>query len=283
MSRIGMAVGGMAFAVDGDHPGLRAIGTLDCDCDVTLHLRARPCDEPLRPTGTPAFEVDSWAAFVDGNRLQLCGKSSARTPMEFTRFELDLRSLEGDLLFHGDMARLVFAFPIDQLLAIHTLAVAGGVLTHAAALAGRSGAFLVSGPSGAGKTTLSRAAHAVGARILSDERTIVRRAPDGDGGWLLGGTPWPGEGGFADNAALPLRGIMLLEQADRDELCPVSPARALALLYRCHFPPLWDAGASERTLQHLERLVREVPAFILRNRRGPDVARMLLDRLGGPA
>ena len=67
----------------------------------------------------------------------------------------------------------------------------------------------------------------------------MRPAP-GERGWLVGGTPWPGEGGFAENRSVPLAGLVLIEQADRDELVPLSPARALALLYRCHFPPLWD-------------------------------------------
>jgi hypothetical protein len=151
---------------------------------------------------------------------------------------------------------------------------------HAAAIAGCDGGFLVAGPSGAGKTTLSRAAAAAGGRVLSDERTVVRRDA---GGWVLGGTPWPGEGGFAENRSVPLRGLILLEQADRDELSPISPARALALLYRCHFPPVWDPAAAERTLGHLERLVREVPAFLYRNRKSPDAGRPLLERLGGPA
>ena len=100
---------------------------------------------------------------------------------------------------------------------------------------------------------------------------------------MLGGTPWPGEGKFADNRSLPLRGLILLEQSDRDELQPISPARALALLYRCHFPPLWDPVAAERTLDNLGRVVRDVPAFVFKNRKGPQAARLLLERLGGPA
>src|SRR5262249_5772259 len=147
-----------------------------------------------------------------------------------------------------------YRYPIDQLLVIHTLGVAGGVLIHGAAIRGRDSALLVAGPSGAGKTTMSRAAAALGARVLSDERTIVRPRSEG---WILGGTPWPGEGGFADNSTAPLAAIILLEQSDRNELIPISPARALALLYRCHFPPIWDPMAADRTLGHLERLVRE--------------------------
>jgi hypothetical protein len=127
---------------------------------------------------------------------------------------------------------------------------------------------------------MSRAVAAEGAHVLSDERTVVRPSVT-HGGWVVGGTPWPGEGGFAENRSVPLAALILIEQADVDELVPISPVRALALLYRCHFPPVWDARASERTVANLERLVRERPAFLYRNRKGPEAARRLLAHVGG--
>ena len=63
--------------------------------------------------------------------------------------------------------------------------------------------------------------------------------------------------------------LILLEQADRDELVPLSPARALAMLYRCHFPPLWDARAGERTLDNLERARARAPRVPLSQPQGP--------------
>ena len=66
------------------------------------------------------------------------------------------------------------------------------------------------------------------ARRARAQRRAHHRAPGADGGgWLVGGTPWPGEGGFAENRSVPLRGLILLEQADRDELvAAVAGARA---------------------------------------------------------
>ncbi|MCU1277536.1 MAG: hypothetical protein JWM53_1082 [bacterium] len=247
--------------------------------DVVLRLAGRRASGPLRPAGAPAIEQDSWVAFRDGEQIQLCVKRAGRIPSETMRVELVRGELEGRYLYDHD-SPLPFYFPIDQLLVIHAVGVAGGALMHAAAIAGRDGALLVAGPSGAGKTTMSRAAAALGAHVLSDERTIVRPSARGDG-WLIGGTPWPGEGGFAENRSLPLVGLILIEHADRDELSPLSPARALAMLYRCHFPPLWDPIASENTLSNLEQLVRSVPAFAYRNRKGPEAAQRLLARVGG--
>jgi hypothetical protein len=268
--------GGFALAPEYE----RLIARCEGPAEIVVRLDAIAGSDPFRPTGAAAVEVDSWAAFVDEATLRLCVKPAGRAPTEAMRIELPRNGLEGRYL-HDDNLPYLIQYPIDQLLIIHALGVAGGLLAHGAAICGRDGALLVAGPSGAGKTTMSRATAALGARVLSDERTIVR--PRAGGGWLLGGTPWPGEGGFAENRSVPLRGLILLEQAERDELVPLSPARALALLYRCHFPPLWDPVAAERTLGHLENLVRDVPAFLFRNRKGPDAAQRLLDRVGGAA
>jgi hypothetical protein len=286
-------VGGVAIMLAGDMPTEHAAHG-EGAATIELRLQTHVAAAPLRPAGTPAIEVDSWVAFLDDDRVTLCIKDASATPLEVLRVELPREGLVGDAYYRTDAAPRPFAYPSDQLLTIHALGVGGGVLAHAASIAGRDGAFLVAGPSGAGKSTMARACSELGARILSDERTVVRPLAasadrDGDGNgepergaWALGGTPWPGEGGFAHNSSAPLRGLVFLEQADRDELAPITPARALALLYRCHFPPVWDAKAATRVLDHLARLVQDVPAFVFHNRKGPASARLLLERLGGP-
>lgn len=274
-------VGGVGIAIDGDlDPGeARSLAVAsDEPAAIILRLTAERADGELRPGGSATIETDSWAAFLDGERVALCLKNARLDGRTVMRVELARDGLDGRFL-HADDWPHAIVYPIDQLLVVHALGVGGGALMHAAGICGRDGALLVSGPSGTGKTTMSRACAALGAPILSDERTIVR--PAGDGGWLAGGTPWPGEGGFAENRSVPLRGLVVLEQAESDSLVPLSPARALALLYRCHFPPLWDAVAAERTLAHLERLVRDVPAYLFRNRKGADAARRLLELIGG--
>jgi hypothetical protein len=269
-----LVVGGVGIALEGDVPGPFACDASESP-EILLRLSAQQTSGPMRAAGTPTFECTRWAAFVDGDTFTLCVKNKQ---VERVRVELPRQGLEGTYAW-SDPAPYPYEYPANQLLTVHALGVAGGALIHGAAIVGPRGGLLVPGPSGAGKTTMSRAAAALGARILSDERTIVR--PSRGGGWLLGGTPWPGEGGFADNASVPLRGIVMLEQADKNELVSISPARALALLYRCHFPPHWDSVASERTLGHLERIVREVPTYLFQNVKGSDAARMLLEKVGG--
>ncbi|HEX9104191.1 MAG TPA: hypothetical protein VF997_18390 [Polyangia bacterium] len=275
-------IAGIGVSIVGDVAFPEHLNRLYARCDdpteITLQLRAERSSAPHRPAGQPTIETDSWVAFVDGDTVQICGKDATRETPEAMRIELARDGLEGRYL-HDDGWPYCLQYPIDQLLVVHALRIAGGALMHAASIAGRDGAVLVAGPSGAGKTTMSNAAAALGGHVLSDERSIVR--PIADGSWVVGGTPWPGEGGYNENRSVPLRALILLEQSDRDEFVPLSSARALALLYRCHFPPLWDARACERTVANLERLVGALPAFLFRNRKGPEAARMLLERVGG--
>ncbi len=84
------------------------------------------------------------------------------------------------------------------LLAVLELAVAAvltdGLLLHAAAGVHRGRAWLMPGPSGTGKSTAARAGRFES--VLSDERVIVRRRPDG---WRAYGTPW-----WSSGRTLPL-------------------------------------------------------------------------------
>lgn len=242
---------------------------------LTLQLRTVATDAPLRPEAPPLVEMDSWAAFSSPGLLSFVGKSAQYRPIEVARVDLRPGGSEGTVLYRSDLREQPFIYPLDQLVVIHMLEQSGGLLMHGAALAGARGGFLVAGPSGAGKTTLSQAfAPLDGARVLTDERAVVRPGP---GGWLLDGTPFCGAGFFAEDATVPLRGVLLLDQAEEDRLVPLTPARALAMLLRCHFPAVWRPSALETALGRLEQLVRDVPCMLLRNRRGGEAPRLVLD------
>ncbi len=275
MGSIGFQVGGIAVVVDGVEDAPRSDAFRPTDAP-TLLLHAVESAGPLRPASAPRAEQDSWAAFVDGDRVAIALKAPGYDAPEVARVELPDDGLEGTLRHLPGLKMCGLGYPIDQLLLMHALSLRGGLLMHGAAIAGPRGGFLVVGPSGAGKTTMARAAAELpGARVLSDERSVVRPTPDG---WVLDGTPWYGEGQFAERVTVPLLGVMWLEQSDRDETAPLSPARAIANLYGCHFAPYWSERAQVRMLDNLERLVREVPVAILRNRKGGDGARLLIAR-----
>lgn len=123
-------------------------------------------------------------------------------------------------------------YSIDSILRIvHSIVLAeeGGFLVHSASAFRNGKAFLFSGVSGAGKTTISRLAPP-DATLLSDEISYVRQ---GEGGYRAFGTPFFGElarGG--ENVSAPVAALYLLAKGPENKIEPIAPADATRLLLR---------------------------------------------------
>jgi hypothetical protein len=112
---------------------------------------------------------------------------------------------------------------------IHTLVLAreGGFLVHSASAVRNGKAFLFSGVSGAGKTTISRLAPP-DAAVLTDEISYVRKSGEG---YTAYGTPFAGELARAgENISAPLAALYLLRQGLENRIEPVGAAEAVRAL-----------------------------------------------------
>ena len=292
MSRWGFQIGAVAVEARGSELNRlasmvppRGRGTLAPFSKFTLHdpatllLTAEAVEsESLGSTLPLLYDEESHRVHSDGLATAFILHGSAQGARESVQVDLPPERGQGRLRYSKSLTTnpLIWA-PLPELLVLDATTRGGGLLMHSAALATAGGGFLLSGPSGAGKSTISRAtAQMEGVRILSDERVVVRPA---DQGWLLDGTPWIGDGLFHERESIRLRGLILLEKSTEDRLESLSPARALSLLYRCHFPAFWLDGGEARSLANLERLVSEVPAYLLHNRLGGQAPEMLLSEL----
>jgi hypothetical protein len=123
-------------------------------------------------------------------------------------------------------------YSVDSVLRIvHSLILAkeGGFLLHAAGAIRQGRAYLFSGVSGAGKTTISRLAPP-DVTLLTDEISYVRRAGEQ---YRACGTPFAGElarGG--ENCSAPLAGVFLLVKGLENKIEPVPGAEAMRCLLR---------------------------------------------------
>ena len=105
----------------------------------------------------------------------------------------------------------------------------GGFLLHASSAVRNGKAYLFSGLSEAGKTTIARLAPPDVA-LLTDEASYVRRV---DHQYLAYGTPFAGELGEAGkNISAPIAAVYLLKKAQENRISPVEPAEATRLLLR---------------------------------------------------
>jgi len=123
-------------------------------------------------------------------------------------------------------------YSIDTVLRIlHSVVLAPqrGFLLHAASAIRHGRAFVFSGVSGAGKTTISRLAPP-DVTLLSDEISYIR--PNGGRYWAFG-TPFAGELARAgENVSAPIEAVFLLAQGPENRRDPVAPAEAARALLR---------------------------------------------------
>ena len=126
----------------------------------------------------------------------------------------------------GRIRQSVNPYSIDSVLRIvHTLVLAkeGGFLVHAASAIRNGKAFLFSGVSGAGKTTMARLAPA-DAILLTDEISYVRKEADG---YAAFGTPFTGELGKAgENVCAPIAALYFLAKGAENRVEPLGVAEA---------------------------------------------------------
>ena len=133
---------------------------------------------------------------------------------------------------HGHIRQSRSPYAIDAVLRIvHSLILArqGGFLVHAASAIRGGKAFLFSGVSGAGKTTISRLAPP-DATLLTDEISYVRREGNR---YFACGTPFAGElARVGENQSAPLSALFLLEKGLQNTIEPLSATEAVQRLLR---------------------------------------------------
>jgi len=132
----------------------------------------------------------------------------------------------------GHIRQSANPYSIDSVLRIvHTLILApeGGFLLHSAGAIRNGRAFLFSGVSGAGKTTISRLAPP-DVTLLTDEVSYIRRV---DAGYRACGTPFAGELARAgENSSAPIGSLFFLAQGPENGIEPMAKAEAVRRLMR---------------------------------------------------
>jgi hypothetical protein len=154
-------------------------------------------------------------------------------------------------------------YSIDSVLRItHTLLLAktGGFLLHASSAVRNGKAFLFSGLSEAGKTTIARLAPH-DATLLTDEASYVRRLNDQ---YLAYGTPFAGElGEPGKNVSAPIAAVYLLAKSQENRITKIEPAEATRRLLRNILFFAHDAELVRQVFESACAFVAAVPIYEL--------------------
>ncbi len=150
-------------------------------------------------------------------------------------------------------------YSLDSVLRIlHSLILAGrgGFLLHAASAIGDGRAYLFSGVSGAGKTTMTRLAPA-DVTLLTDEISYVRPSADG---YSAFGTPFAGELARAgENCSAPVSALFFLEKGTENRVDELTSTEAIRRLMRNILFIAEDQSLVEKLLATACDFVAKVP------------------------
>ncbi len=243
--------------------GLHEFLVADAPCE--MEFEAAWSEDFGPPPGDLVFESGGlWQLFQDGegycfrfttSYLGARPYKQARVSRNFRRGRVELARE----YFPADRGVNPLEYPLDELLWIHRLAQGSGVELHGCGVitpAGRG--LLLCGHSGAGKSTSARRWAGInGARVLSDDRIILRRETSGR--FTMHGTPWHGDAGVAEAASWPLDAIFILSHAPRNCLQPMGTVPATAELFARSFVPHHSADSLSFLLNFFAELTRSVP------------------------
>lgn len=149
---------------------------------------------------------------------------------------------------------------------------------HAVAFIWHGYAWLMTGPSGVGKTTQFRN----WSQLFPGEITMIsgdmpalecRR----DGSLWVHPTPWNGKERMSGTSSAPLAGIVLLEQGERNTLYPLSPRDTIIPFFRQFIVHPDTEGQIHSLAEILDQMLRNVPVWKLINL-GDDASTKLLRR-----
>jgi hypothetical protein len=253
-------------------PSYRDFRGAVCPGDDVVPVEIR-C-EAIRAVGRSVFDAgQTWSALaLDDGDMALVLRGPHERPRLAACFDPSMTRVTitsvPELCQEGRLYNPL-SYPLDQLLLMWRLGLEGGAIVHAALVDVDGRGVLLPGVSGAGKTTISgQLAQAEGFEVLSDDRAVVRRTPDGYVAW---GTPWPGLGGHAVNRGVPLAAIAFLAQAPSPATIPIGLRDAIARIVPVASIPWYDREGGPRTFDGVAELCRRVPVSVLQFAPDPSV------------
>ncbi|MBM3495274.1 MAG: hypothetical protein FJX72_13280 [Armatimonadetes bacterium] len=138
----------------------------------------------------------------------------------------------------------------------------GGLVFHASAIDDSGCGVMMVGHAGAGKSTQASIWSAQPNVVaLSDDRVAVRLV---GGRATAFGTPWGGTAGIARNHSVPLKAILVLEQAPSNELARLSAEDAVPLLLARCFLPYWNPAMLGAAMDAMINILQAVPTYQFR-------------------
>ena len=147
------------------------------------------------------------------------------------------------------------------------------LVIHGALMEYDNKGIILSAPSGTGKST-----HAHFWRdnyrglIINGDRSLCRKK---DGIWTGYGMPWCGSSGEYINRDVPIRAIVVLQQAEENEVRLLTPLEGFQRMYENLVLPQWDKDKVNQGLDLFDDMLANIPVYLLKCRPEAEAAAVL--------
>lgn len=154
------------------------------------------------------------------------------------------------------------------------------ILMHGSVISTAEKGYMITAPSGVGKTTRSRiwTECIPDSVIVNGDKPLLQVTDDCIYAY---GTPWCGKEGWNANTSVPLQAIFLLERSEKGNwITGMSFAEAFPQLLHQTFRPD-DANAKRKTLQLLQKMAGKVRIYRFCSEPTAEAVRMAWEAAGG--
>ena len=244
------------------------------DPDYRVALRWEESDTAPAPLGELIYDPGPvWAMYRSGHGFSAAINYAEKSSLVSAQAVLRANAAWDDLTLveqpSGADWQSVLNIGAGELLLRTSILRAGGLVLHASGVDDHGRGIVFVGHSGAGKSTqLGLWRDVPGVVVVNDDRIALR--VNGCGAMCYS-TPWGDTADIAHPHSAPLSAIILMENAQENDIQPLSRSAAAPLLAACAFLPYWDASLVHRSLANLDSLLAQVPVYHLRWRPEPAV------------
>ena len=150
-----------------------------------------------------------------------------------------------------------FEYPLDGLILYYLTVIHSNIIIHASGVNNKGHGYLFSGVSGKGKTTMAKLWNEWGAKVIHDDRLILRKTGNG---YSMFNTPVYNNDEPHES---PLNKIFIIEHGIENKLVPVKGATAVSLVMANCIQHNWGSDIIARLLGSVSIMCGTIPTVRL--------------------
>jgi hypothetical protein len=195
-----------------------------------------------------------WSIWKSENNLYIKTSFQLITPETEAILKFSLSSKEWELTINSQGNPVdPFEYPLDGLTLYYLTVIYGDIMIHASGVNFGGIGYLFSGISGRGKSTLAILWDKFGAKVVHDDRLIVRKKGDG---YVMYNTPVYNN---EDPQSSPLNKIYLIDHSPENNIVSVNGATAVTLVMANCIQHNWGHETIDNLLGSITQLCEKIP------------------------